>query len=832
MRLRFGATAALLVCGLYLGATDALAQQLAIYGKVGDQRGQVSGVAVALTGPASLSKETVTNRDGEYRFDGLSAGSYRLSFTWGGKEVASRDVALAGEPQEVSVALAIEGGAPSDAADPFHPRSTVVVTATRSAAEADKAPISTSIITSKEIEARPLRNVDQQLTLTEGVYVLRFQGMSAVDSQVSVRGFNNSSRTLVLLDGQPINDAYSNSVNWTGLPIDEVDSIEVARGPFSSLYGGNALGGVISIRTKPVERRQLNATVEAGSYGTTHVSGRFGDRFMSRLGVTVGFERFENDGYSARMFTSTPGTGTGTPVTGPILTQSSAGARVAIIGEGGRNWLNQHTIRAKGEYTVGQASIVSFQYLRMDYRYGFTGYKSYLRDASGNTIDSGAVVFDDNGTPRRLAVTPNNFLQGPGEQHSNFYSGTFQHAFRASSTLRVDASYYDIPLNEFRALGAGDTLTSGPGAITGGPRHTTHVNAQYTQAVANNSITAGAETRHEVASNTTFALSDWTVRESKLNQTYFTAGKGDNESVYVQDQIAVSPRLTIVFGGRYDYWKGHDGVSDTFNALSPRTPYADRTHGQLSGKAALGYTLPAEWNVRLSAGTSFRNPNVFDLYATSVSGGTTIFAANPALEPETVRSWETGVRKRFGEWTSFDVAYYEDHVKDLIYRQTDLTVDPTGNYRINMNAGAGRTRGFESVVRQQIVPGLQFRATYTRTQATITGNPGNPAIVGKQVTGIPKNMASGQLLGIRGKWLGSVGGHYNGIVYSTDANTDVVKGVPGSYSPFFTMDASTGYNVTSHVQAYVTSENLLNRRWFTFYRSPGRMVFGGIKIRL
>src|SRR5215510_10039215 len=185
-----------------------------------------------------------------------------------------------------------------DTADPFYPRTTVVVTATRSAAEADKAPISTSVITPKEIEARPLRNVDQQLTLTEGVYVQRLQGPSATDTQVSVRGFNNSSRTLVLLDGQPINDAYSNGVNWTGLPIGEVDSIEVARGPYSSLYGGNALGGVINIRTKPVERRQISATGEFGTYGTSHVSGRFGDRFMNRLGLTFGAERFKTDGYS------------------------------------------------------------------------------------------------------------------------------------------------------------------------------------------------------------------------------------------------------------------------------------------------------------------------------------------------------------------------------------------------------------------------------------------------------------------------------------------------------------------------------------------------------
>src|SRR4029453_11600962 len=200
MRFRFVAMTALLVLGLCVGSGDAFAQQLAIYGTVTDQRGELAGVRVTLTG--SVSKETLTDADGRYRFEGLAVGSFRVEFTWGGQEVAVREVALGQSAQELNVTLAVEGGN-TGTAHPFHPRSTVVVTATRTEAEADRAPISTSVITPREIEARPLRNVDQQLTLTEGVYVQRLQGMSATDSQVSVRGFNNSSRTLVLLDGQP-----------------------------------------------------------------------------------------------------------------------------------------------------------------------------------------------------------------------------------------------------------------------------------------------------------------------------------------------------------------------------------------------------------------------------------------------------------------------------------------------------------------------------------------------------------------------------------------------------------------------------------------------------
>ena len=80
--------------------------------------------------------------------------------------------------------------------------------------------------------------------------------------------------------------------------------------------------------------------------------------------------------------------------------------------------------------------------------------------------------------------------------------------------------------------------------------------------------------------------------------------------------------------------------------------------------------------------------------------------------------------------------------------------------------------------------------------------------------------------------LGSLGGRYVGRLYSTDTNADVVKGVPGSYSPYFTMDATVAYNVHPKLQLRINSENLLDRRYFIFYRSPGRMVFGGLRLTL
>jgi iron complex outermembrane receptor protein len=711
-------------------------------------------------------------------------------------------------------------------------RQTVVVSATRSEVEIDRTPLSASVITTSELEARPVQNVDQQLTLTPGVYVQRFQGFSGTDSNVYLRGLNGSARTLVLLDGQPMNDAYASGANWTGIPTGQLESIEVARGPFSSLYGGNALGGVISIRTRPVERRAFYATGEYGTYDSNRLTATFADRLGDRLGLTIGGERFDTDGYNSRVFTATPRTGgTGTLVTGPIPSRTTSGSATAIVGEGGRNRLTRYAARVKAEVQASPTTIFSVQYLRMQYDYAYDGYNSYLRDAEGRLVDSGSVVYNDGGTLRQLSVSPNTFIRGPGEQQSNFVSGTFQHAFDDGSVLRVDAGMNQIPSYQFRSLSGGNTLTSGPGSVTDGTRRTSHANVQLNRSIGLHGVTVGGETRQENAFNSQFDLANWTNNAARGALTYYAGGRAISQAAYVQDQIAVGGAV-LVLGGRYDFWRGYDGVSDTYSEASPRTGYPARSAHQLSGKAALGYAFPNGWNLRFSVGNAFRSPNVYELYATSVTGSGTTFASNPALTPETLVSWEAGVRKRFGQWTSVDGAYFENRVSDLIYRQTDLDTDPNGSYRINMNAGGGRTRGVELALQQRLVEGMEFRATYTYTDAIITSNPGNPGIVGNRVTSIPDHMASGQLIVSRGRIGGSLAGRYTGLLYSTDTNSDTTKGVPGSYSPYFVMDASVSFQLTPRLAPFVTSENLLNRQYYVFYLSPGRTIFGGVRVRM
>ena len=112
-----------------------------------------------------------------------------------------------------------------------------------------------------------------------------------------MRGLSASgaSRTLVLADGVPLNDAFGGWVYWSRIPQAAIDRIEIVRGATSDLYGADAVGGVIQVVPADVQRTRARLSIEGGGLGTSRVSG-FGSTRLGAIGVGIGAERFETDG--------------------------------------------------------------------------------------------------------------------------------------------------------------------------------------------------------------------------------------------------------------------------------------------------------------------------------------------------------------------------------------------------------------------------------------------------------------------------------------------------------------------------------------------------------
>ena len=158
----------------------------------------------------------------------------------------------------------------------------VVVTATRDVEEIRKIPANVTLITKEEIQESNAKTVADVLRDKTDVVVRDFYGNGKTVS-VDIRGFGETapSNTLVLVDGRRVNAIDLSGVDWSQIPLDQVERIEIVRGAGSVLYGDNAVGGVINIITKRPEKTfSANAEAAGGSYGynreNASVSGKWG----------------------------------------------------------------------------------------------------------------------------------------------------------------------------------------------------------------------------------------------------------------------------------------------------------------------------------------------------------------------------------------------------------------------------------------------------------------------------------------------------------------------------------------------------------------------------
>ena len=147
----------------------------------------------------------------------------------------------------------------------------ILVTATRTEQGIREVPSSVEVIDSEVIEAANAANVEDLLKTTVGVD-MQGGGFPGEATKINMRGMSTgyqSERVLVLVDGRRINDQYQGNTEFAMLPIDNVERIEILRGPASALYGSNAEGGVINIITrKGTTTPFTRVAASAGSYNT------------------------------------------------------------------------------------------------------------------------------------------------------------------------------------------------------------------------------------------------------------------------------------------------------------------------------------------------------------------------------------------------------------------------------------------------------------------------------------------------------------------------------------------------------------------------------------
>ena len=270
---------------------SAAAQSTQISGKVRDASGAgIAGAQVQLKASTFTSTIT-TGADGKFQFDSLPATYCTLVISAKDFQQVKRGWSSpSGAPIRVDVTLQLVSLSQS-----------VMVTANRTATPLGETPVSDIKLTESDLQALPALTLDDKLRQIPGFSLFRRSTSRTANPTtmgVSLRGLgaSGSSRGLVLEDGIPLNDPFGSWVYWDRVPAAAVQSVEIAQEGASSLYGSEAMAGVVQFFTRQPSPAGVTVDASYGNQNTQDLSLSAGGE-LGKWYSTVSGEAFHSDGY-------------------------------------------------------------------------------------------------------------------------------------------------------------------------------------------------------------------------------------------------------------------------------------------------------------------------------------------------------------------------------------------------------------------------------------------------------------------------------------------------------------------------------------------------------
>ena len=255
-------------------------QSASIAGNVIDEEGNPVSYASILI--KESKQGTMTDPQGAFQLKNLAPGTYSLQISCVGYAQQSLEVALTENREAaVSIQLKVLTGELGE----------VIVTATRTARSIEDIPMPVDVISAERIENIGSFRLNEVLQEQTGLQIVSDHGTG-----LQMQGLS-SDYILVLIDGEPVIGRTAGTLDLTRLTVNNIDRIEIIRGPSSSLYGSEAMAGVINLITKnnrPGFTSQLRTRYR--SYNTWDLGTNVGYRNAS-LSASLFLNRLSTDGY-------------------------------------------------------------------------------------------------------------------------------------------------------------------------------------------------------------------------------------------------------------------------------------------------------------------------------------------------------------------------------------------------------------------------------------------------------------------------------------------------------------------------------------------------------
>lgn len=681
-----------------------------------------------------------------------------------------------------------------------------VVTAARTPQPPEQVPFSLKVFDGDAMRATPAATLDGALRSVPGFSLFRRSDSLTANPTaqgLSLRGLGPSgaSRSLIVLDGVPLNDPFGGWVPWTLVPREALARVELVRGGGAPAWGNSALGGVVQLFTRRPEGNDWNVSGTAGEFSTYSGDAGF-SHDVGRGNVQVIGHAFSTDGF--------------------VLVAPERRGPIDVPAATRHSWLSGRWRQPLGDNLELTLSARTFH----EVRHNGTPYQ---RNASQANLGSLTLT----GQPSKTFA-----WTGVIYGHDQGFSSTFS-SVNATRTAETPASdQFAVPATAYGAAWTGAW---------------THADGSRTS--------AGVDARRvkgETQERFTFVAGNFT-------RLRLAGGTQEVGGVFVLHEQPLGPELHALVGARLDRWSesdGHRRESDLATGVASRDDhYADRDDTEFNPSAGLVWTPAKEWRVRVAAQQAFRRPTLNELYR-PFRQGANVTEANPALATEQVTTAEigadwsalrpltdaekrpflrTGWPQPAGIGLTLGGAIFWNDLRDAVGNVTVArgpgtfpivgTIAAGGVGRERLNLDRARVQGAELSARWQVSPMLGFTGEFLYDDATVRRASVAPALVNKRLAQVPRQNAtlgahwrheSGLSLTPRLRWIGRQ--------FEDDENLLTLGEV-------VVVDVGVTFPIAHVGELFLTGENLFDARVETGRSADGvvnvgtpRMVLGGFRI--